>query len=94
MPAVAVTRPSSGPGVRRGTPVCAAISTAGSPAPIATLPVHAAGSYGAARSATPTATTAMPYAAKRRTPGRRRAGSESSPAATDPAPRTAYSTPA
>lgn len=92
--AVAVTRPSSGPGVRRCTSVSTAISAAGSPTPIAAAHAHATGSCGTARSATATASRPMPYPANRRAPSRRRPGPESSPTVTDPAPCTAYSTPA
>lgn len=84
--AVAVTRPSSASGVSRCTAVSAAISTQGSPTPIAAPHTRATGSEGTACAATATAVRTIPYAANRRSPSRRSAGPESSPTTIEPAP--------
>ncbi len=94
VPAVALTRPSSGPGVPRCTAVRAAISTAGRPRPTAAPDAQATASDGTARTATATPNRATPAAPYLRAPRRRRAGPDRTPATTEPAPWTAYSTPA
>ncbi|RPK42761.1 hypothetical protein EES40_17990 [Streptomyces sp. ADI93-02] len=92
--AAAAVRPSSASGVSRCTAVIAAISTQGRPAPIAALAARATVSPPSARAPTATANTAIPAPPKVRSGIRRSRGPASSPAATEPAPWTAYSTPA
>ncbi|CAM5226495.1 hypothetical protein SFIMM107S_05115 [Streptomyces griseus] len=93
-PAVAAVRPSTASGVSRCTAVIAAISTHGSPHPIAALAARATASGDTVRAPTPSANSAIPPAANTRSGSRRSNGPTSSPTATEPAPCTAYSTPA
>ncbi|GAA2486412.1 hypothetical protein GCM10023100_59920 [Actinocorallia cavernae] len=92
--AVADTRPSNASGVSRCTAVNAAVSTQGRPRPDAGEDASATGSDGTARAITASPVRAVPAAANRRAPSRRSAGPVTSPTVTEPAPWTAYRTPA